>query len=328
LPHCASLKSLLSSQHSSGSSNNHSPIPFAESVGQTHSGCSKSPQNMTYRLARVAGPTKLHNDDQSLEDALLSPALQSTTTAHWRTVTTTASQRSFLKIHVAEEARPPSLTESVDRHDNRVHSATPSTGSFTYDRLFSDRLLRAAAVQEKLAAIASTDRGGIASQPQRYSSHALRHVSGPTATLALGSSHGSRTPSVQHDAIVLGHTPKTTPKDRAVRMLEREPLTVQLPSWRVPSAVSVGPASNEPSLSTSHDRGLGSLSQVCHGTPPYPRPRRSKEAVHSILPARDESISDDLHLQQIKFDNLTEDTLGDVEETDALSACSCSSTVD
>jgi HSF-type DNA-binding len=342
LPQCASLDPPSSSQHSSCSSSNQSPISLADTVHQTHSGCPNNPPPGLYRLACAAGATKLHHDDQSLDHALLPRELRSTRTAASWTVTTTTRKRPsgqtttrLLESNGAAQARPASLTESVNQHENIGHSATPSTGSFTYDRLFSDRLLRAEPAELT-----------------GYNSHASMQINCPAANVTLGSSQGSTMPMAEAHTLTCRHAPQTTLVGRAVHSLgasgmsvnATEPLPFQFHSGRVPSALSVRPANGgegmhmlcqehrhnpfstmqEPRVSTTgrNDRALFSSSPACHDDQ-----RQSTKAAHSNPPGRDETISHYLHLQHTKFDELTDDALGDVEETDALSACSCGSTI-
>jgi HSF-type DNA-binding len=436
-PQCASLNPLSSSQHSGHTSSDYSPVNLANS--QYAMGV---PPGL-HRLDHAVGSIELSCEAQSLDRALLHQGLPSTSAAaDGNYIATTTRERpsgqtttSMFASNVAAQARPPCSTELVERHENSVYRSTASTGPFTYDRLFSDRLLRAAAaLPVQLAATAAADTAG-------YNHHASMHVNNSAAISSLGSSQGSISLSSQPHTIGLPSVPHTTFAGRAfdtfpswrvpsalsvkpagsggqsmrhhsaidrrtapqsqgfnrhslmhvhnpavslgstipssqahplacrqvrhttlegrvghglraaprVSLNEIEPLSAQFPSSRLSTALFFKPAGDgptvhhnshmpgqeqhhgpfptmqEPSRSTGKDRGMDSLSPACHN-PPYPQPRRSTETCHSDPPARNEFIFHHLPLPRTEFDDLTDATLGDVEETDALSACSCSST--
>jgi hypothetical protein len=185
----------------------------------------------------------------------------------------------------------------------------------------------------QLAATAATATGN---STEGYSHHALMNVNDPASNVSLGSSQCSTRQLYQPHTLGVHPVPQTTLEGRSVHTLgmpmsATEPrLPAQFTSWCLLSALSVACQEQHRrpfSLSTSHDRGLVSTSPAYHEDPPYAQPQRSTEAIQSNLPDRDESASHYLHLQQIKFDDFTDDTLGDVEETDTLSVCSCGSTM-
>jgi hypothetical protein len=143
-----------------------------------------------------------------------------------------------------------------------------------------------------------------------------------------------------------------------------EPLPFQFHSGRAPLAVSVGPASdgqhvqhathNVPSLNSSHQDPFSfrhepvrlssnhcsrvSLLPMGPDDPPLALPRRpaptpNGQAAAKSNPTRRNAAHDARQfishwsLPRAKFDALTNETLGNADETDDLSACSCSSTV-
>jgi HSF-type DNA-binding len=196
VPQCSPLDPLPSSQRIGYSSNNYSPVPPNDPIQYTNSQCARDQTHGFYHFERNAGTIEQNYEAQSLDCALqprwLAANRKTVSTAQERPVDRATTGCFGSDVVAAALAPSPSVTELVGQHDS-AHSAAPSTESFTYDRLFSDRLLRStAALPVQLAATTATaSDSSTVRQFHGYTHHTLMHVNNPGDIASLGSSQGS-----------------------------------------------------------------------------------------------------------------------------------------
>jgi HSF-type DNA-binding len=187
---------LSSSQRMSNSSNSYLPVPPSDCGHHTNAPCPRDQAHGFYRFERHTGSIERTNKAQSLDCALLPQWLAS----NWRTDSTVQESHTGRTTTgtggdiATMAASSRSTTEFGGQHD-RVQSPTPSMGTSTYDRIFSDRLLHSTAalpMQHTVSAVAATG-----SSTEGYSHHAMTHVHNPAAIASLGASQGSTSLSYQ-----------------------------------------------------------------------------------------------------------------------------------